>query len=82
MSGIFEGPVAITQDDTTYFIGPPQADVYVFPEIGEPKNSETVSWQRYDATKSRLSIHHVPSALDEFEALVQEKGWAIRRVPQ
>ena len=79
LDGIFESAIAIFQGRGTYFLQPHKAEAYVLPEIREPKASEPISWQRYDATKSRLSIHHVPSALDEFEALIQEKGWAITR---
>ncbi len=79
LDGVFETSIAIFQGDGVYFRQPIEAGAYVFPEIREPKNSQTVSWQQYDATKSRLSVHHVPSALDEFEALIKEKGWAIKR---
>ena len=53
---------------------------YLFPEIRNPGNGEPIAWQRIDTRNRRLTIHYVPSVLDEFEAFIQKEGWAMERI--
>ena len=82
LDGVFESSIAIFRGPGTYFVEPHESGAYVLPVIRRSKSSEPISWQRFDSTNNRLIIYHIPSALDEFETLVREKGWAIERITE
>ncbi len=86
LDGIFESAIGLSDGRMMVFMQPNESKAYVFPDIRTPKRSEPIrkplpsepiSWQQFDSSKSRLTVHHAPSAFAKFEALIREKGWAI-----